>query len=216
GRIFARRDAGVDERTSLAFGFSCDAAVDEPWRDEAFLRIKGDCEALLRRLTGRRAQTARSDAPGLHPGKAASLSIDGTAVATLGRIDPRAAKAFDLDRALYLCFVRLEALPEYALPHYRPPSKFPGTSRDLALVLGAEVSARDVESAIAAAVGELCTGVAAFDEYRGPQVEPGHKSLAVRVGLQRFDATITDREADEAIARALAALNGAFGATVRT
>jgi phenylalanyl-tRNA synthetase beta chain len=65
-------------------------------------------------------------------------------------------------------------------------------------------------------LGTLCTGVAAFDEYRGPQVGEGRKSLAVRVTLQRFDTTITDEEADAAIARVLDAMRERFGATIRT
>jgi phenylalanyl-tRNA synthetase beta subunit len=40
--------------------------------------------------------------------------------------------------------------------------------------------------------------------------------LALRVTLQRFDATITDEEADAAIARVLQTLRERFGATLRT
>ncbi|HEY1654849.1 MAG TPA: hypothetical protein VGF86_07045, partial [Candidatus Tumulicola sp.] len=171
---------------------------------------------LIHTITGRRAETARAAVPGLHPGKTATLTIDGRRVATLGRLDPRLAKAFDLRLPVYLCSVDLEALPEYALPHYRPPSKFPGTYRDLAVVVDRDVNASDVERSIAEALGATCTGVRVFDEYRGPQVEEGRKSLAVRVRLQRFDRTMTDEEADAAIARALAALHAAIGATIRT
>ena len=42
------------------------------------------------------------------------------------------------------------------------------------------------------------------------------KSLALRVTMQRFDATITDAEADDAVARALAALGEDLGAAIRT
>ena len=101
-------------------------------------------------------------------------------------------------------------------PQYRPPSKFPGTTRDIALSVGLDVSALDVERAIARALGDECTGVRVFDEYRGPQVGEGRKSIAVRVALQRFDATITDEQADEAIARALDAVGGELGAAIRT
>jgi phenylalanyl-tRNA synthetase beta chain len=102
------------------------------------------------------------------------------------------------------------------VPHYRVPSRFPSTYRDVALVVRDDVSAREVERAVAAAAGPMCAGVHAFDEYRGPQVADGHKSLAVRVTLQRSDATITDEEADAAIAAVLAALGERLGATIRT
>ncbi|MGB8520613.1 MAG: hypothetical protein WCD38_10685, partial [Candidatus Tumulicola sp.] len=109
-----------------------------------------------------------------------------------------------------------DALPPKATPEYRAPSKFPGTTRDVALSVGLDVTALDVERAIARALGGECTGVRVFDEYRGPQVGEGRKSIAVRVALQRFDATITDEQADEAIERALDAVGGELGAAIRT
>ena len=88
----------------------------------------------------------------------------------------------------------------------------------MALSVDLEVGARDVERTIVRALGAggECTGVRVFDEYRGEQAGAGRKSLAVRIALQRFDATITDAEADEAIARALGALQSEFGAAIRT
>jgi phenylalanyl-tRNA synthetase beta chain len=57
--------------------------------------------------------------------------------------------------------------------------------------------------------------VRVFDEYRGPQVADGKKSIAVRVVLQRSDATLTDADADAHIAAVRAALGERFGAKIR-
>jgi phenylalanyl-tRNA synthetase beta chain len=124
--------------------------------------------------------------------------------------------AFDVKFPAYGCWVYLERIPEYTWPAYRPPSKYPSTYRDLALVCDVEVPAAQIEHAIAQSIGSLCTGVRTFDEYRGAQVPPGKKSLAVRVTLQRTDATITDEEADVAVERALAMLSERFSVTLRT
>ena len=215
GRVFAHKDGAIVETPMLTFGFAIEPSDEPAWRDGGFLRLKGDAEALLREVTGRRVETVRDDVPGLHPGKSAALTIDGRKVATFGRLDPRLGKAFDVRLPAYLCSVALDALPDYALPHYRPRSKFPGTSRDVALVVGLDTAAADIERTISSAIGATCTGVRVFDEYRGPQVEYGRKSLAARVDLQRFDATITDEEADEAVARALGALRDELGASIR-
>lgn len=216
GHVFNRRNGTIVEEASLAFGFSVDPRDEPPWRDTRFLQLKGDCEALIARVTGRSGNVTRADAPGLHPGKCASLSLEGCAVAAFGQLDPRLARAFDVRLPVYLCFVRIDALPAYLSPRYRPPSKFPGTSRDVALSVGLDVTAADVEGTIAAALGDECTGVRVFDEYRGPQAGEGRKSLAVRIGLQRFDATITDAQADAAVARALQAARNRLGAAIRT
>jgi phenylalanyl-tRNA synthetase beta chain len=215
GEIFRAEGGDIAEQTSLAFGFTADRGAEPEWHDSAFLRIKGDCEALLRELTGSAAETDAAFEAGFHPGKCARISVDGVAVGTLGAVDPRLTKSFDVERSAYACVLDVAALPPHATPHYRPPSKLPSTYRDVALIVDAGIGARAVERAVAGALGALCTGVAVFDEYRGPQAGEGRKSLAVRITLQRFDRTITDEEADAAVAVVLDALREQFGATIR-
>jgi phenylalanyl-tRNA synthetase beta chain len=217
GDVFAREANEIVERKALAFGFSA-PLIDEPsWRDSSFLRLKGDCEALLREVTGpREAVTSPGGAPEFHPGKTGVVTLDDIKIGVIGCVDPRIAKAADLRANVYLCLVDIGALPPYKTPQYRAPSRFPSTYRDLALVVDTGLPAQRLEEAVAATLGPLCTGVSVFDEYRGPQVGEGRKSLAVRVTLQRFDATITDEEADAAIARVLDAVGERFGATIRT
>jgi phenylalanyl-tRNA synthetase beta chain len=215
GHVFMRNEQHIDEASELTFGFTSDP-VDEPsWRDSGFLRIKGDCERLLHAMTGCRLEISPDTRTGLHPGKTAVLMVDGREVAVLGRVDPRLAAAYELNRPAYLCNIYLDAMPECRSPHYRPPSRFPSTQRDLALVLPLDVAAADLERAVAGTLGALCASVHVFDEYRGSQIPPDRKSLAVRMTLQYYDRTITDEEADAAVALVLAAVGSEFGAVVR-
>jgi phenylalanyl-tRNA synthetase beta chain len=216
GEVFRRENEAVAERTALGFGFLSRPDAARPWQDEAFLRLRGDCETLLRRVTGRAVDSSAGEGPEFHPGKRARLTIEGRDVGELGCVDPRSSRSFGLTQNAYVCIIDVAALPPYAVPRYRPPSRFPSTYRDVALVVSGDVQARDVECAVVAAAGPLCTGVRVFDEYRGPQVGDGYKSLAVRVTLQRFDTTITDEEADAAVASILAELGERLGATIRT
>jgi phenylalanyl-tRNA synthetase beta chain len=217
GDTFRHNDGGaIDERSGAILGFAAEPLDEPAWHDTHFLRLKGDCETLLEQLTGRTCAAERASAPGLHPGKTAALTIDGTRVATFGCIDPRLAAAFDGRLPLYFAIVALDRLPPYAVKRYHPASKFPGTSRDLALTLDTSVDAGAVERTIAEAIGAACTSAEAFDEYRGPQIPADKKSLAVRVALRLDDATITDAQADEAVERAREALATKLGATLRT
>jgi phenylalanyl-tRNA synthetase beta chain len=216
GEVFVSDPQALVERSLLTFGFSADVVEEPPWRDSHFLALKGDCEQLLRKITGREAEMKRSAQSGFHPGKTALVTLGELEVGHLGRIDPRAAKACDLRRPAYLCVVDIASLPAYETPRYQVPSRYPSTYRDVALVVDIGVGAREIERAIVAAVGSLCTGATVFDEYRGPQIGEGRKSLAARVTLQRFDATITDEEADAAVSLLLDALQKEFGAEIRT
>jgi len=216
GDVFESEEGGIVESTALAFGFSLERSGEPSWRDSSFLRLKGDCEMLLRRVTGRPAAIAPGKRPGFHPGKTGIVTVDGIDVGAIGCVDPRLTKAHDLAGNAYLCLIGVDALPPHKTPHYDPPSRFPSTYRDLALVLDVAVPACEVEECIAGVLGPLATSVTVFDEYRGPQVEAGRKSLAVRTTLRRFDATITDEEADAAVARVLDAVRERFGATIRS
>lgn len=215
GDAFAGTLENIEERTMAVFGFSSGRRDEPLWRDGDFLSLKGDCEEVVRRLCGREMDVSAAAIRDFHPGRTANITIDGTPVGYLGAVDPRVVARHDIAGNVHLCAIDVRALPEYRTPKYRPPSKFPSTYRDLALIVNVDVSARELEQYIATVLGDLCTAATVFDEYRGPQAGEGRKSLAVRITLQRFDATITDEEADAAIARLLPALRERFGAELR-
>jgi len=190
--------------------------TNEPsWRDSGFLTFKGESQALLRALTGRDAEASATQNESWHPGKTASLSIDGTDIATIGAVDPRLLAAFDVDARVYVGHLRMADLPSFRVPRYAAESKYPAVSRDLALVVGPDVPASAIENAARAAGNGTIAGAHVFDEYRGPQVGDGKKSIALRVTLQRSDATLTDAEADAHVASILEALRERCGATIR-
>ncbi len=216
GHIFTYRDSVVSEESVVGFGFTAEATNEPEWSDKNLLRLIGDATALVRAVTGRTPEPAADTRPGLHPGKTAVLLLDGHEVANLGRVHPQMAKAFDVTRPAYMANIYLDSLPDYAAPHYVPPSRFPSTYRDLALVVAADVPADRICNAAAKAAGDLCTATRAFDEYRSEQIGKDRKSLALRITLQRRDATITDEEADAVIARVLDALRDELSAVIRT
>ncbi|BDE07865.1 phenylalanine--tRNA ligase beta subunit [Vulcanimicrobium alpinum] len=181
--------------------------------ESAFGRLKSDVLALLRRETGVDAQVERGMFPSLHPGKTAALRIGDAVVGYVGVVDPRLAHAHDVAETTALATVFVDALPSRSVPRYVAPSKFPPVERDLALVVADDVLAGDL---IAAVRGEpLVRSATVFDEYRGPQIGAGQKSLALRIVLQSYDATLTDEDADAATARIVAILQARFGATLR-
>jgi phenylalanyl-tRNA synthetase beta chain len=189
--------------------------------ESAFGRLKSDVLALLRRTTGVDARVERGAFPSLHPGKTAALRAGDDVVGYVGVIDPRLARAYDVADTTALATLFVEALPAKAPRPYREPSKFPAVERDLAVIVPLDVLAGDLQDAVLPSSGSgepgnpLVRSVTVFDEYRGPQVGEGKKSLALRIVLQSDDATLTDQDADAALARIVARLRERFGATPR-
>jgi len=190
-------------------------SVEPAWRDTGFLGFKGESLALVRALAGAEADVVSGSLAGLHPGKTAVLLGAGKDVATIGAVDPRLLAAFGIEARVYAGWMRLPDMPAYRTPRYRAASKFPPVSRDLAVVVDPEIPALDIEHAVRAAGNGALADVRVFDEYRGPQVGAGKKSIAVRVVLQRDDATLTDAAADQHVAAIVASLRERCGATVR-
>jgi phenylalanyl-tRNA synthetase beta chain len=58
--------------------------------------------------------------------------------------------------------------------------------------------------------------VEVFDQYRGKGVEPGKKSLALRIVMQDTDRTLTDSEVEEVVASIREQLDQQFKAKPRT
>ena len=216
GRIFYSEDRQPLETSMAFFAFSAEPHDEPEWRDSNFLRAKGDCEAFLRAMTGvSHFETAADEREGFHPGKTGVVLMGGREIAVVGQVDPRLLRPFEARLPIYACRMILSNLPAYDVPQFKPPSKFPTTYRDLALVCDADLPAQRLENALRSAAGAWCTAVVAFDEYRGSQVPAGKKSIAIRVTLQKPDATITDAEADAVIEKAVSALRAELGVTLR-
>jgi phenylalanyl-tRNA synthetase beta chain len=182
--------------------------------ESAFGRLKSDVLALLRRTTGVDARVRRGVFPSLHPGKTAALHIRETLVGYVGVVDPRLAREYEVADTTAVATLFVESLPPYVAPKYVPPSKFPPVDRDLAVIVPLDVLAGDLSDAVREE--PLVRSATVFDEYRGPQVGEGKKSLALRIVLQSDEKTLTDEDADAAMQHIIAKLRERFGAVPRT
>jgi phenylalanyl-tRNA synthetase beta chain len=98
---------------------------------------------------------------------------------------------------------------------FAPLPTYPGTDRDLALLVPGGVPAQRVVDQIQAVGGALLDSVTIFDLYEGDGVQAGHCSLAVRLHLQALDRTLKDKDADKVVRRVLERLREELGVEQR-
>ena len=91
----------------------------------------------------------------------------------------------------------LQTLP---LPEYREVSKFPPVMRDMAVDVPDSIPYQALLDALLEAGPDAVQAIRLFDVYRGKGLQPGRKSLAFRVVMQHTARTMTDGEADAAMA----------------
>jgi phenylalanyl-tRNA synthetase beta chain len=130
-------------------------------------------------------------------------------------LHPRLAKSLDLDGEIVAFELELDPLVARTIPSARELSRFPSVRRDLAVVVPEMVTWSALEASLIRTLGERLHSVTVFDEYRGPGLENGAKSLAMGLILQDVYRTLTDQDADQAVSEALAALSTDCGARLR-
>lgn len=166
-----------------------------------------------------------------HPGRCAEFVLLGPGngdqpvpVGYAGELHPRVVQEFRL--APRTCAAELDlSLIERAAAGLAPVqapvlSTYPVASQDVALVVGTDVLAADVASALkdgaSDAGGEnLLEDVRLFDVYTGEQVGSGRKSLAYTLRFRAPDRTLTDEEVAVAREAAVAAAQRRTGAVLR-
>jgi phenylalanyl-tRNA synthetase beta chain len=130
--------------------------------------------------------------------------------AVLGRAGALAADAPPWAAPVLGFELALDVAPR-APARYQPLPTTPASERDLALVVSDGVSAGDVESVLRKSAGALLERVVVLDEYRGPGIGDGRRSVMFRLTFRAPDRTLRDREVDEAERRLLAALQAELG-----
>lgn len=147
-----------------------------------------------------------------HPGVSAYYTVDGIKIAQYGELHPQVSKNFDLPGKVYMFEIDLEAVLSLAIPAFRYTSfsKFPGTSRDLAIVAPVSVSSGEILSIIKEHGGEYLESASIFDVYEGEHIEAGYRSLAYNLQFRSMEGTLNDEDIDgniQAIIDALAEIN---------
>ena len=181
-----------------------------------FFDIKGDVEALLD-ATGCADEFSfiPAEHPTLQPGQAAAITRNGERVGWLGKVHPVVARDFDLKPATFVFELDVAAAFEGSVPKAEPVSRYPEVRRDIAVLVDESVSAAALAHAVRDASPGLIRDVRIFDVYRGSAVETGLKSVALGLILQETSRTLTDDDADAAVAAAVQKIRQDFDANLR-
>ncbi len=182
-----------------------------------FFDGKGTLEALGRALGIGMAFGGEGDAPHLHPGRRAVVLAGGEEVGIVGEVHPDVRARISLAGKPVAFEVDLGRLFAHAAPvaAYRPLPRFPAVTRDVAVLVPADLPASRVRAVIEQSGGAWVEGVTLFDLYEGEKVPAGHRSLAFSVAYRAADRTLTDAEVNAVHASVLARLQTELPAKIR-
>lgn len=165
---------------------------------------------------------ATSKLADMHPGRTAKIYAVGQSderieLGYIGQLHPSIADEYDLKDTLVF-EISLDEI--YALPKVEvrqsPIAKFPGSDRDIAILVSDQVSNADIVKTIQkASKGGILVDIEIFDVYQGENIEDGKKSLAYSLKYLNPQATLTDEEVTNDVARITEALANELSAEIR-
>jgi phenylalanyl-tRNA synthetase beta chain len=215
----------------LAYGPVHEPQWGQPARDVDYYDVKGEIERLLAGVDG--ARFVAADHPALHPGRSARIDGGGRSIGWIGELHPRLQQRYELARAAIVFELDLAPLQSLTVPRAQPVPRFPAVERDLALWFDSAATWQQVEEAIAALKHrdrrlDSLRELRLFDLYRPPVGDSGRgsaygpnallskeKSLAFRICLQDTERTLSDADADAAVAAIVEELGTRLGARLR-
>jgi phenylalanyl-tRNA synthetase beta chain len=205
GRVFWKEGEIYKEKDAIA-GIIGGDPMQGHWtqggREQpiTWFEAKGILEAIFKQLYLSVDYQQESQIEQLHPGRTASLWLNGNRLGIFGQLHPQLQEKRELPKEVYLFEFNLSLLVEAmtqgenSIRKFSSFSTFPPSDRDIAFFVPVEVSVADLEQCMIKAAGNLLESIKLFDEYRGEHVPEGQRSLAFRLVYRASDRTLTDAE----------------------
>jgi len=158
-----------------------------------------------------------TDNPSMHPGRTASVSVNGQELGVFGEVHPAVLENYEIGTKAYVAVIDVRVLFGNAklVSMYEAVPRFPAIRRDIAMLVRDEVLVRDIESAIREKSGKLVEAIKLFDVYKGTSLAEGFKSVAYSISFRAADRTLTDEEVSSTMKKILANLEAKVGAQLR-
>ena len=228
GRVFWKTDDGIGEGDKVA-GIMGGAFYPQGiWTTGGkpaaltWYEAKGLLESVFHVLGLDISYRADNSNPRLHPGRTASLWLEGKQLGIFGQLHPELVKQRDLIDEVYVFELAFDNLvtalnrEKITTPKFQPYSAYPGSQRDLAFFAPLDLTVTEIEKVMTKAGGKLLEKIEVFDEYKGKNVPEGQRSLAFNLVYRASDRTLQDKDVDPVHQKGRDTLVKKFNVTLRS
>ena len=179
--------------------------------------VAGIVRALAGPETPLEVKPAELPMPGLKNSPAAELLARGERIGYSALIQGNLLERFGLERPAIACELGLPHLLNLYPPavHVQAPPAFPSIERDLSLIVTENTPWRQIESLINDANPERLVSIGLIETYRGKPIEPGKKSVTLRLLFRDPERTLRHEEVDPQMTTIIERASAELGAEVR-
>ena len=207
-------DVKYNEDTKIA-GLVYGNAINNSWQGNYkadFYYLKGIVCNLLEYLGFKNRFTfVPAIIPDLHPGISAHILLDNEEIGIIGRINPNL-----VIEEVYVFELSMNKLLKPVKPiKYKPSSKYPSITKDMAFILDKNILNQDVINTIRTNGGRYLTDIKVFDLYQGDKISLDKKSIAYSLTFNSNESTLSDEEVTTIFNKIIAAVTDKFNAILR-
>ena len=207
GRVYLpgndAKETGLPEEREMLVGALSGPRFRDSWLVDrgamGYFDAKGVVDPALGQL-GMPVEYEPSSDRILMPGRTARLVCHGAVVGLMGEVLPEVLARYAIEESSVALFEidlasLLQATPQTGR-RYRTTSRYPESTRDLALVVNVDVESGRVQAIVEA--HKLVVRTIPFDVYVDEGIPAGQKSVAYRVVFQSDTGTLTSGQVDRA------------------
>ncbi len=136
-----------------------------------------------------------------HPGISSAIYNDSKEIGLLGALSPNISGKLGLKEDVFLFSLDIEELKTKTLQKFTQFSKFPSTQRDLAFVVGKDITSHELSVLIKSKGGKDLNNLDLFDVYEGKGVDDGKKSIAISLTWQSSKGTLLDSDIEKVVVK---------------
>ena len=162
-----------------------------------FFDAKGIVETLLDALDIKSVSWVTENTESyFHPGKSCRILVGRDHIGSVGELHPAVQKNFEIEKPVFCFELDFEKLVKLSKTkkNITAPSRFPDSTRDIALLIPEELAAAKILECIRTEKAKEIEHVQIFDVYRGKGVSEGFKSIGVRIRYRSYERTLAEEE----------------------
>jgi phenylalanyl-tRNA synthetase beta chain len=219
GKTYLQTTQGRKEHRHLCL-WGVGKLHDDQWNSQApgadFFALKSTCEQLLVRcriaVTHTSIEVRYPFTECLHYYAGEELLL------SLGMVEQKLTESYDIKTPVAyaeLDWDQIHSMLQKEEIKFKSIPKYPSVSRDLALLVGENITFEALRNLAHSAIGNLLTEVTLFDVYSGKNIGADKKSYGLRFTLSDPEQTLTDGQIDQSMKKLLTAFEQQFNATLR-
>lgn len=213
--FYKKEEYGEDKKLGILMSGKYYLGIDNR-KNVDFYVIKGVAEEILDYLgyENRYSFVLPKQIPvQMHPGQTAEISVNNDIVGIVGKVHPNVEK-----EDVYVLEINLDKLlaKKTGKMKFKEISKYPETSKDLAILVDKTIPAIEIAKIIKKAAGSLLTNIEIFDVYEGKNIPKDKRSIAYSLSFGTTDRTLTDEEVNNIMSKIVDNLQKQIGAELRS